>query len=41
MQVHTLSPFFQELPQELCVADGLAAKVTHTDNCWNGKSVGK
>lgn len=41
MQVHALSPFFQELPQELCEVDELAAKQTHIDNCWNGKSVGK
>ena len=41
LQVYTLSPYFQELPLELCVVDDLAAKQTHIDNCWNGKSVAK
>ena len=41
MQVYALGPFFQELPQELCMVDELAAKETHIDSCWNGKSVGK
>lgn len=40
-QVFGLRPFFQELPQELCVVDDLGAKPTHIDNCWNGKSVGR
>ena len=41
MTVYTLSPFFQELPLELCVGDDLAAKQTHVDNCWNGTSKAK
>ena len=40
MQVYALSPFFEKLPQKFCVKDNLAAKQTHIDNCWNGKSVG-
>lgn len=41
IKLNSLSLFFQELPQELCVVDGLAAEEKIIDSCWNGTSVAR
>lgn len=40
-KLSNLTLFFQELPQELCVSDGLGAEEKIIDSCWNGTSVAR
>ena len=40
-RVEFLKTLYQDLPERLCVVDGLAAKQTDIEKCWNGKALTK
>lgn len=41
LKVLTVKSFYEGLPEELCVVEELSARQEDSEDCWNGKSIGR